>query len=560
MMMKRRTFIKSLGAAGASAFMPSTFNLASMYKQANAAVNYAGASVTAPAVMPQVINVFLYGGPSELSGNLTNIQDIENNSQNSYANAFGDRILTFDTDGTAVNGFITPHGFWRGNPDNNNPAFDGSGAGGRYMQSMLERGQMSVYRTLMKRLDGTRSHRESLLMSQKGSLDIEVGPGVGTRLAATLFQHRAQFEATSYLADGNAIGGLTSGTSSGVEALFLPFVSFEGDTRYFQQDPDFMLPLLLRGMTLDQNLESPYSRNRDDDPIKTALNSLVGKVMSPAMMSRYSGVVDAFALREFFEDKMAGLDPRNDPDNIKQVTVNTDSSGDPLPNITDAADAASIGIAAGAQLFYPNNRYTDRIRAAVTLALKNPSSLYITVGGGLGGWDDHNNGIDNYPDRMNDLFAVMQAAMLHIKYYNGPTLPATPGGTPGTRTTNSNIAINMFGDFGRLVNLNNSEGWDHGNNQNLYTFGIAGTGSPRPAGALGKVVGTTQRTGDSGTNNQVTEPVPGSYEAEPMSVAATVYSYFGVQNPEILTADDERNPAGVPAIDETVAGEPPLFP
>ena len=216
-------------------------------------------------------------------------------------------------------------------------------------------------------------------------------------------------------------------------------------------------------------------------------------------------------------------------------------------------------MAQGAQLFYPNNRYTNRIRAAVTLALKNPSSLYITVGGGLGGWDDHNNGIDNYPDRMNDLFAVLQAAMLHIKYYNGPTLPATPGGVPGTRTTNSNIAINMFGDFGRLVNLNNSEGWDHGNNQNFYTFGIAGTGSPRPAGALGKVVGTTQRVGASGTNNQVTEPVPGSYEAEPMSVAATVYSYFGVQNPEVLTADDERNPAGVPAIDETVAGEPPLF-
>jgi hypothetical protein len=426
------------------------------------------------------------------------------------------------------------------------------------MQSMLERGQLSVYRTLMKRLDGTRSHRESLLMSQKGSLDIEVGPGVGTRLAATLFQHRAQFEAASLLADGTAIGGLTSGTSNGVEALFLPFVSFEGDTRYFQQDPDFMLPLLLRGMTLDQNLESPYSRNSDDDPVRTALNSLVGKVMSPAKMARFAGVADAFALREFFEDKMAGLDPGG-----TDVNANTDSSGYPLPiidNHPDAAvDAGSIGLAQGAQLFYPNNRYTNRIRAAVTLALKNPSSLYITVGGGLGGWDDHNNGIDNYPDRMNDLFAVLQAAMLHIKYYNGPTLPATPGGVPGTRTTNSNIAINMFGDFGRLVNLNNSEGWDHGNNQNFYTFGIAGTGSPRPAGALGKVVGTTQRVGASGTNNQVTEPVPGSYEAEPMSVAATVYSYFGVQNPEVLTADDERNPAGVSAIDETVAGEPPLF-
>ena len=547
-----------MGAVSASAFMPSAFKLSTMYKNASAAVDYAGANVTAPAVMPQVINIFLYGGPSELSGNLTNIQDIENNSQNSYANAFGTNILSFDTSGnaaTGVDGYITRHGFWRGDPDNNNdPTFDANGAGGRYMQSMLERGQMSVYRTLMKRIDGTRSHRESLLMSQKGSLDIEAGPGVGTRLAATLFQQRALYEATTALADGTPISSLVSGTDTGVEALFLPFVSFEGDTRYFQQDPDYTLPLLLRGTTLDEDLQSPYSRSADADPIKTALNSLVGKVMTPAKVSRFSGVNDGFALREFFEDKMGGLEPS------ATVNATTDSSGVTLPNVTLQADADAIGVGLNTPVRYPQNQYTDRIRAAVTLALKNPSTAYITVGGGLGGWDDHNNGIDNYPDRMNDLFAVMQAAMLHIKYSNNAaTLPTTPTGPAGTRTTSSNIAINMFGDFGRLVNLNNSEGWDHGNNQNLYTFGINGLGSPRPAGALGKVVGRTQRVGDPGTNNQVTEPVPGSYEAEPMSVASTVYSYFGVQNPEVLTADDERNPDGVPAIDETEAGEPPLF-
>jgi hypothetical protein len=289
MMMKRRTFIKSMGAVGASAFMPSAFKLSTMYKNASAAVNYAGTNVAAPSVMPQVINIFLYGGPSELSGNLTNIQDIENNSQNSYANAFGTRILSNDTDGTAANGFITRHGFWRGAPDNNDPTFDANGAGGRYMQSMLERGQMSVYRTLMKRIDGTRSHRESLLMSQKGSLDIEAGPGVGTRLAATILQHRGLFEATSTLADGTSIGSLVSGTDNGVEALFLPFVSFEGDTRYFQQDPDFFLPLLLRGTTLDEDLQSPYSRSADDDPIKTALNRPNWRVSKVSTMPLHCG-------------------------------------------------------------------------------------------------------------------------------------------------------------------------------------------------------------------------------------------------------------------------------
>ena len=67
------------------------------------------------------------------------------------------------------------------------------------------------------------------------------------------------------------------------------------------------------------------------------------------------------------------------------------------------------------------------------------------------------------------------------------------------------------------------------------------------------------RVGESGTNNQVTEPAPNSYTAEPMSVAATVYSYFGVQNPKVLTRDDEFNPEGVDAINEALPGEPPLF-
>jgi uncharacterized protein (DUF1501 family) len=155
--------------------------------------------------------------------------------------------------------------------------------------------------------------------------------------------------------------------------------------------------------------------------------------------------------------------------------------------------------------------------------------------------------------------------MLHIKYADETMNTAAPFTTiNGNTRTTDNIVINVFGDFGRRVNLNGNQGWDHGNNQNLFTFGGAGL---RPPGALGKVVGRTVRVGEGGTNNQVTEPDPGdpsmnippSYEAEPMSVASTVYSYFGVQNPEMLTADDEINPDGVPPIDEEQPGEPDLF-
>ena len=542
--MNKRNFLKSVAALGGSALLPSSLNPLAMYKTASAAVDYTGATVVAPATMPQIINVFLYGGPSELSGNLTNMSGpdgIDANSQNSYADAFGNNILTFDTIGDGSAGFITKNGFWRGTqrtPAQGDTHLDINGAGGRAMQYMLDKGHMSVYRTLFKELDGTRSHRESLLQSFKGSLDIEGSPGVGTRIAATLFQHRSLYENNTLLADG-------TGFSDIVNDLLLPFVSFEGDTRAYQQDPDFQVPLLLRGLTLDQNFQNPYSRqnlpSNDAD-----IEALASTMRTAEYDARYSGVASSFDLREFLESKINGI---RDADNL------------PLPVIdpTDpdaAADAASLGIAPGEEIVYPNNQYTARVRAAVTLALVNPGSLYITVGGGLGGWDDHNNGIDDYRNRMNALMEVMKAAVLHIKYAdaskNGGAF--TRHSTPATRSTD-NVVINMCGDFGRRVNLNGNQGWDHGNNQNLFTFGGAGV-RQGGASALGKVVGTTVRVGDPGTNDQVTEPAPGSYKAEPMSVAATVYSYFGVQNPDVLTSDDELNPAGVPAIDETQAGEP----
>ncbi len=533
--MNKRNFLKSVAALGGSALLPSSLNPLAMYKTASAAVNYSAANVVAPAVMPQVINVFLYGGPSELSGNLTNIVDIEANSQNSYAAAFGNRILAFDDTGDATNGFITKHGFWRGTPNGNNPHLDDNGAGGRAMQFMLENNHMSVYRTLMKRLDGTRSHRESLLQSFKGSLDIEGSAGVGTKVAATLFQHRAQFEGSTSLAGSTApIGDI-------VNDLLLPFVSFEGDTRAYQQDPNFQIPLLYRGITLDQDFDNPYSRGSNTND--AVLEALAGNTRTAAYDARYTGAANSFDLRAFLESKITNI---------------TSANNAALPNVTEQADADALGIAINSPLVYPQNQYTDRVRAAVTLALVNPGSLYITVGGGLGGWDDHNNGIDNYRNRMNGLFEVMKSAMLHIKYAdaskNGGAFTTLDG---FTRPTN-NIVINMCGDFGRRVNLNGNQGWDHGNNQNLFTFGGAGV-RQGGAAALGKVVGRTVRVGDPGTNNQVTEPAPGSYEAEPMSVASTVFSHFGVQNPELLTADDELNPNGVPAIDETRAGEPSLF-
>jgi uncharacterized protein (DUF1501 family) len=177
----------------------------------------------------------------------------------------------------------------------------------------------------------------------------------------------------------------------------------------------------------------------------------------------------------------------------------------------------------GQKIQYPDSNFGNRLRAAVSLAIKNPESIFISLGAeGLGGWDDHSDSLTRYPNRMQRLMEALQVASRHLALMEA-----------------NNIIINVFGDFGRNVNVNDSKGWDHGNNQNLYTFG----GADIPERTLGKLVGKTQRIGTAFQNRQFTSPTDDSYQCEPFAIAATLFKYFGVQNPQVLT--------GEPAIDES---------
>lgn len=513
--MKRRQFLKSLAACGTTPYIPAGLTMASFSQLAKAApIDYAAAGFTNPAgnIMPQVINIFLYGGPSELAGNLTNIVDIEGNSQNSYRAQFNDNDFLNPTSDPDNPGQVTTNGFW-------------NDAGGVEMEAMLAAGDMSIYRTMLKQKSPTRSHRESIFMSHKGSIDIEGTPGTGTRLAAFLLQNKAAVDGLN-LADGTAM----SSFAGGLNGAILPFVSFEGESNSFALDPENPIPLRMRGNTLNEDFDNPYSRNRifgndtQGNNANTAFDALVNKVALEAYNTRFRQAADGFSLRADMQNV------------INDLSNAADEGANPLPVGTN----------------YPNNNFADRVKAAVTLALHNPSSFYITVGGGLGGWDDHNNGVDRYPDRMRNVMQTVQAAMAHI---NGFTLNTVNG---ATRTTTGNIVINVYGDFGRLVNLNGSNGWDHANNQNLYTFGGIDL---RPQG-LGKVVGETLRVGTANTNNQFTMPsgldrsgdgTANTYHFEPMAVAATTYSYFGAQDTKPLTDSPEMGEPGDDPIDQTNA-------
>jgi hypothetical protein len=56
-------------------------------------------------------------------------------------------------------------------------------------------------------------------------------------------------------------------------------------------------------------------------------------------------------------------------------------------------------------------------------------------------------------------------------------------------------------------------------------------------------VGKTQRIDTAYANRQYTSPTADSYQCEPFAIAASLFKYFGIQNPEVLTG-------GVSAVDE----------
>lgn len=142
----RRGFLKSSAAAGLTLSAPTLFGVPQIARAARADI-LEQADFQLPDRLPQVINVFLYGGPSELAGNLTNIDRINATSQNPYPDAL---LRTLDQEGQ-----ITANGFWRN-------------AGGLEMEQMLSAGHMSVYRTINRLKDDTRAHRPSVFSSQKG--------------------------------------------------------------------------------------------------------------------------------------------------------------------------------------------------------------------------------------------------------------------------------------------------------------------------------------------------------------------------------------------------------
>jgi hypothetical protein len=456
-MITRRQFLKTAGICGLSLALPPF-----IWKQQVQAALPDTLQYAAPAMIPQIIHIFLYGGPSELAGNLTNIAEIAVNSQNPYPASLNPNNANND---------ITLNNFW-------------GSAGGSNMEEMLANGEMSLYRTINRIKDDSKAHGRSIAQNLKGNLDLS-NAGIATTLAAIIDKFNPFVNKT-------------------VDDLLLPFVTFEGDSTVFSPG-DLDIPLPLRPLALDANFNNPYERSTNSflDANNNNTNDQKLEDLAQAesnLFPQFEKVNNAFVKRAELSDFI-------------ESSFNSEKIIGDLP----------VDPGTGQKIQYPNTNFGTRLLSAVSLAIKNPESVFISLGsGGLGGWDDHSDSLTRYPNRIQLLMEALQVASRHLMLMEA-----------------NNIVINVFGDFGRNVNVNDSNGWDHGNNQNLYTIG----GADIAGRTLGKLVGKTQRIGTPFKNRQFTSPTPESYQCEPFSIASTIFQYFGVQNPELLN--------GEPAINES---------
>ena len=443
--MKRRKFIQLSMATWASLLLPNylsakDLNLdeiifsSSIYNTNNA----------------QTIIVFLYGGASELAGNLTNLDEIKPLSQSNYDNYFG--TIT-----------KTPNNFWQE-------------AGGSHMEDLISAGDMTLFRTCFSRVreaNNNKAHGLCTHQNQTGSFD-EDNAGIITNLAQIL--------------EGNNIID---------ENSIMPFVTLEGESKFYFE-ANIPSSNYLKPIALDADLNNnPYARYA---------RSFLYYTQAERNIPNYNDNTLGFDAP--LHEKMDLLAQQN---NVEGKIKNAFSKRGALSDFFEQmSNATTPNLGTNA---YPNNRFAEKMETAIKILSHNPDTKIITLGtDGLGGWDNHDQA-RSYVTRMENVFRTLKSAMAHIK-------------AVGKENT---INIMMFGEFGRNVNLNNGNGWDHGNLQNLYVLG--GKGYFNHKGIVGETV--LQDLG--GVNRLFLKPKNGTYEFEPLSIAATLYSIYGIENPESLT-------------------------
>lgn len=426
--MKRRDFLKTSTALTATALLSPNY-LFGESELENIQFNLSKFNSN----NSQSIVIFLYGGASELAGNLTNFEDIKKLSQNSYPDIE-----------------VTQNGFW-------------SEAGGNLMEEMLSDKTMSIVRTINRKIDNSRSHGDQQLQNLKGDQKGD-SSGIFRNIQEVLYKN-SQITSQS----------------------ILPSVSI-GESAIFDNG-NLYNNTLLRAVTIDRTLNNPYElkyhQNLDDEQHQTMQALLARK-------NSLNGTENSF-LSRFKDHFFKRQDLASIIDNIKQTDLPVE---------------------------FPDTRIGNSLQSMIKLMSSNTSSKlgFISY---PGGWDDHSNAIGQYQNRHRELIEALSCATRTLKSLN-----------------NQSINIWVMTEFGRNVNLNNSLGWDHGNQFNLMLF------SNNPALKMGEIIGTTEVIQES-DSRIYTAPKDDSVTYEPYSIGSTLYKLFGIENPESIS--------GFPPINELFA-------
>ena len=349
--MKRRNFIKLSLAASASLLVPSLANADSVdYDN----VNFEQSTYTANAA--QVIMVFLYGGASQLSGNLTNIDEIKAKSQSSYDSYF--RGIT-----------PTQNNFWQE-------------AGGTHLEDMLAAGDMTLFRTCYSKVreeNNNKAHNSCTVENQKGSVN-ETSAGIITNLSKVL-------------SNNNVVN----------EDSIMPFISMEGESSFYSSG-NTTVPSYLKAVGLNENLDNPYKRN---------VRNWFEYTSDERKISNYNKN-DERGFDPAFNATMNAMAQKN---NLNTKINTAFAKREPLSKfITSIADSTTPNL--GADAYPSNNTFASTLEASIKVMANNPDTKVITMNtGGLGGWDDHNDA-RNYSTRSENLFKTLKSSMAHIKALN----------------------------------------------------------------------------------------------------------------------------------------------
>ncbi len=443
--MKRRNFIKLSLIATTSLLVPNTLKAETDFSGVVFDKDIYSANAA------QVIMIYLYGGASQLAGNLTNIDEIKEKSQSSYDIYF--RGIT-----------PTQNGFWQE-------------AGGTHLEEMIANNDLTLFRTCYSQLreeSNNKAHGLCTAQNQRGSFS-ESAAGVVTNL-------------TQILSNQNLVN----------ENSVMPFITMEGNSAFYAEG-NTTVPSYLKAVGLNENLDNPYQRY---------------------VRYWFEYTADERKITNYNRNDESGFDPvfnktmnsMAQQHNTHTKIKNAFQKREPLSNfITEIATQTIPDL--GADAYPTNSTFASTLASSIKVMANNPDTKVLTMNtGGLGGWDDHNEA-RNYVTRCEDLYKTLKSSMAHLKALG----------------KEENISIMVFAEFGRNVNLNSAQGWDHGNLQNFLVLG-----GKKYFNHQG-VVGRTKVDSSGAINRLYLKPDDGSYSFEPLSIAATLYKVFGITNPEILT-------------------------